>query len=298
METGASADREIDLARLTQCCGVVLVVVSWAAAATSVQATQERTGFALAPHRAVYDMTLAASGAGAGIAALRGRMVFELKGNACDGFEQNMRFVTQTTNRRGKPTLTDQRSLFRENAASGKFRFESSQYRNDRLAEAVEGAATRTKDGLKVKIELQRPSSKQISVDRPVVFPVEHSIRLLEAARAGRKIYAADIYDGSEKGAKVFATTAVLGAKRLAGINASLKNVKSAASLDGLAAWPVSLSYFEIGGKKQDAVPVYELSFLFFENGVSRKLFIDYGSFSMHGQLRSLKMYPVKACEK
>ena len=89
----------------------------------------------LAPHRAVYDMTLEKSGTSAGISALSGRMVFELKGNACEGYEQSMRFVTETLDRQGKASVTDQRSTFFEHADKRRFRFQTDQYRNERLAE-------------------------------------------------------------------------------------------------------------------------------------------------------------------
>jgi len=45
-------------------------------------------------------------------------------------------------------------------------------------------------------------------------------------------------------------------------------------------------------------VPVYELSFLFFENGVSRKLFIDYGEFAINGVLKEIVFHPPSKCEQ
>ena len=44
-------------------------------------------------------------------------------------------------------------------------------------------------------------------------------------------------------------------------------------------------------------LPVYELSFLFFENGVSRKLFIDYGEFAIQGEIKEIAFYPPSKCE-
>lgn len=251
----------------------------------------------LAPHRAVYDMTLERSGASAGISALTGRMVFELKGNACAGYEQTMRFVTETLDRRGKASVTDQRSTFFEHADKRRFRFRSDRFRNDRLAEKTQGEATRDKGPDRLRVDIKRPKAKVLDYKRSVLFPVEHSIRLLEAAKAGKKLFTVDLFDGSDKGEKVYATTAALGARQPAGVNASLEKVASAASLDKLSAWPVALSYFEVGDKRRDGVPNYELSFLYFENGVSRKLFIDYGTFSMRGKLVRLEMLPQKTCD-
>ncbi len=252
----------------------------------------------LAPHRAVYDMTLDRSGTGAGISALTGRMVFQIQGNACEGYEQSMRFVTETLDGRGKTSVTDQRSTFFEYADKRRFRFRTDQYRNDRLSEKTQGEATRDEGRAQLKVDIKSPKEKILDFKRPVLFPVEHSIRLLEAAKAGKTLFSVDLFDGSDKGEKVYATTAALGRLKPAGINAGLAKVASATSLDALGAWPVSLSYFEVGGKRRDGVPNYELSFLYFENGVSRKLFIDYGTFSMRGRLVKLEMLAQKPCDQ
>ncbi len=60
----------------------------------------------------------------------------------------------------------------------------------------------------------------------------------------------------------------------------------------------MAIGYFEPGSDSTDALPVYELTFLFFENGVSRKLFIDYGEFSMRGELKEITFHPPSKCEQ
>jgi len=62
-----------------------------------------------APHRAVYDITLTKSASGSGVAGMTGRMVYELTGSACEGYTQNMRFVTRMSSQDSfgaKSTLT------------------------------------------------------------------------------------------------------------------------------------------------------------------------------------------------
>ena len=51
--------------------------------------------------------------------------------------------------------------------------------------------------------------------------------------------------------------------------------------LAGLARWPVTISYFEVG--KDSATPAYAISFELYENGVSRSLVVDYGEFALRG---------------
>jgi hypothetical protein len=252
----------------------------------------------LAPHRAIYEMTLAVARGGAGVTAVSGRMVYELTGSACEGYTQNMRFVTQMTNQKGAVTLTDLRSSSWEEGSGKRFRFNSSQFRDEKPTEATAGDAARANTADAAKVELTKPVSKHLALPQRVYFPIQHSIALLDAANRGKRFFRADLYDGSEKGEKVYDTISVIGRVVPAGGNRKLARVKNAERLDSIAAWPVSIGYFEPNSDKTDAVPVYELSFWFFENGVSRKLFIDYGEFAIHGELAQISFHEPSKCDQ
>jgi hypothetical protein len=252
----------------------------------------------LAPHRAIYEMTLAVARGGAGVTAVSGRMVYELTGSACEGYTQNMRFVTQMTNQKGAVTLTDLRSSSWEEGSGKRFRFNSSQFRDEKPTEATAGDAARANAADGAKVELTKPVSKHLALPQRVYFPIQHSIALLDAANRGKRFFRADLYDGSEKGEKVYDTISVIGRVVAAGGNRTLARVKQAERLDGIAAWPVSIGYFEPNSDKTDAVPVYELSFWFFENGVSRKLFIDYGEFAIQGELAQITFHEPNKCDQ
>jgi hypothetical protein len=252
----------------------------------------------MAPHRAVYDMSLATARGGSGVTAVTGRMVYELTGSACEGYTQNMRFVTQMINQGGNAVITDLRSSSWEEGNGKRFRFNSSQYRDEKATEVTAGDAARANTADDVKVELTKPSKKDLSLSSRVYFPVQHSIALLGAARAGKVTFRADLYDGSEKGEKVYDTVSVIGRARSGGSSPQLPQIKNAEELDHLTAWPVSIAYFEPGSDKKDAVPVYELSFLFFANGVSRRLFIDYGEFAIQGEIKEIVFLPPSKCDQ
>lgn len=252
----------------------------------------------LAPHRAVYEIALDKAKAGAGVSELSGRMVHELTGSTCDGYTQTMRFVTRMTNPDGESSLSDLRSTTIEDQGAHSFKFSSSQFRDDQQTEGTAGGATRGDGVAATKVELTQPSKQAFDVPASALFPVQHSLALLDAARAGRSIFAADLYDGSEKGDKVYATTAVIGGRQAPGRHPAMADVKNADKLDVLPAWPVSLSYFDKKGDKADAAPAYELAFLFFENGVSQRLYIDYGDFSIRGTLKDLVFLDTPPCKK
>jgi EipB-like len=251
----------------------------------------------LAPHRAIYEIALATARSGAGVSELSGRMVYELTGSPCDGYTQNMRFVTRMTNQEGSASVSDLRSSSWEDGAGQRLRFESSHYRDQQLAEQAAGTASRGATSGEVKAELTKPTKQQLSLPAGVLFPVQHSIKMIEAARAGRTAFAADLYDGSEKGDKVYATNAFIGRRLAPGFSKTLPPVKNGEKLASLPAWPVSLGYYEDTNDRSDALPSYELAFVLFDNGVSHRIFIDYGEFAIRGQLTDLEFLNPGTCD-
>ena len=49
----------------------------------------------LAPHRAVYDLKLSKSHGSRGVQAVRGRILYDFSGNACDGYDLQFRQVSE-----------------------------------------------------------------------------------------------------------------------------------------------------------------------------------------------------------
>ena len=125
----------------------------------------------MAPHRAVYEMSLATARGGTGVTAVSGRMVYELTGSVCEGYTQNMRFVTQMVNQGGTAMITDLRSSSWEEGNGKRFRFNSSQYRDEKATEITAGDAARANTADDVKVELTKPAKKDLSLSARVYFP-------------------------------------------------------------------------------------------------------------------------------
>ncbi len=248
----------------------------------------------LTPHRAVYEMTLDDARSASGITGIDVRMVFEFTGSECDGYSLNMRMVTQMTDSQGQTNLTDLRSSTWEQGDGQKFRFQSAQYLNDKLGDVTMGRAVRETPQEAVKVKLSQPSATELDLSGPLLFPTQHSFALIAAARTGQGLFQARVYDGSEKGQKVYDTTAFIGTEVQPGSDAKLEQVAKDKGLGELASWPVSIGYFEAKGG--DLTPSYQIDFRLYENGVSRDLLIDYGDFSIHGTLTSLEYLKATEC--
>ncbi len=249
----------------------------------------------LVPHRAIYEMSLDEARSASGITGIDGRMVFEFTGSQCDGYSLNMRMVTQMTDSQGQTNLTDLRSSTWEQGDGQKFRFQSAQYLNDKLGDVTMGRATRAEPNEAVQVKLSQPARAELSLTGQIFFPTQHSISLIEKAVSGQSLFQARIYDGSEKGRKVYDTTAFIGSVVKPGTDdAKLEAVAKEKKLGELPSWPVSIGYFE--PNNGDLIPSYQIDFRLYENGVSRNLLIDYGDFSIQGTLTSLEYLKAKEC--
>lgn len=250
-----------------------------------------------APHRAVYELSLADSTAGAGVSGVSGRMVYELNGSACDGYTQNMRFVTVMTNQEGTETLSDLRNSSWEDVDGKKLRFSSTQYQNDELADTSQGDAARSKGSTPVVgVDLVKPSKKRVSLPNDIYFPMQHASTLVQAAKNGIKLFTANLYDGSEKGEKYYLTSTAIGNEYAPGAKPLVPTFKGADKLAGVPSWPMSISYFDAGKDREDQLPAYELSFRYFEDGVTSDLKIDYGEFAIKGELKELTFLDPGKC--
>jgi hypothetical protein len=254
-------------------------------------------GVSLAPHRAVYDLSLAAARGGSGVGAVAGRIAYELTGSACEGYTQVMRFVTRMTNQSGGVVLSDMRSNTWEAGDAKRFRFDSTQLQDERLAEATAGDASRRSVTEDAKVDLTKPAKKSVTIAPRTYFPMEHAVALIAAAKEGKTSFRANFYDGSAKGEKVYDTRAAIG-KEQPPTDRKLADAKGADRLKAVRGWPVSIAFFEPNGDRGDALPVYELAYVMLENGVSKNLYIDYGGFALKGELREITFLPPSKCDR
>jgi len=274
-----------------------VIALGWAAMGVAL-ADDGQPSIKFAPHRAVYDVKLARSAPGSGVADMSGRLVYELKGSSCEGYTQDMRFVTKSSSSEGPDQVNDMRTTSFEEPLGRKLRFNTTQYHDAQAAEVTQGSAGRRGSDGAILIEVTKPEAKAMSLPGSTYFPIQHSIAMLEAARAGKHLFVADVYDGSEKGDKVSATNTVIGPVHDMSTDQLPKGLANVEKLKALKYWSVATSYFEKDKSfdKKDMVPTYEMAAHFYENGVSSRLLMDYGEFSLRGELTELTFLPEEPC--
>jgi hypothetical protein len=218
---------------------------------------------ALAPHRAVYDLKLSKSQGSRGIEAVRGRILYDFSGNACEGYQLQFRQVSELDSGEGRPALSDLRSNTWEDGNARKFRFSSENLFNERRTDIVDGHAERNAKA--VAVSLSKPKEMSFNVTEGAVFPTEHMRRIIAAAREGKSVLEFPVYDGSESGEKLFNTLTVIGRPISPGEKPPNDAVAKAPALAKLTRWPVTISYFDKKDEKAEQggeqTPVYSIGF-------------------------------------
>ncbi|ADZ70263.1 cell envelope integrity EipB family protein [Polymorphum gilvum] len=250
----------------------------------------------LASHRAVYDMRLGEVSEKANIAGISGRMVYEFSGDACEGYTVSFRFVTRFQDTDGGTQVTDLRTTSFEEPANGLYQFLTTTYVDQELSEETRGAAAEEDGG--IAVDLSVPSKRTVDLAGDIYFPTEHLMAVIEAAKNGQSFLEADIFDGSETGDKVYATTAVIGS-RLSTQDLGGDDAEAVARIGAGMPWPVTVAYFDPAQDLTgEAMPVYQLSFLLYENGISRRLVLDYGDFKIIGEMKDLVVFDANDCRR
>ena len=247
----------------------------------------------LAAHRAVYDITLKDAAERSGINNVRGRMVIELTGNVCDGWNVEFRMINQYILQRGQTRLADNRSTSWEDGEGNRLRYSQRQYIDNQLQEEVLVKADRSVSGDKLIASMSKPDKKSFELPNDAVFPAQHQLRLVGAALAGESTERSVVYDGSE-GTKVYVATSIIGRK----LEQVTQGGEGAAALKALQAWPVSISYYSLDDAANEGLPVYQVRFRMFENGVAGDLELDYTDFVLTGRLNSLVLLDNGECAK
>ena len=260
------------------------------------QVAAQDAPIALVPHRAIYDLTLGETRGNSQIIGVRGRILYDFDGNACEGYSLEFRQVSELDTGEGKVSTSDLRSTTWEGADAKSYKFTSQNFVNQNLVDSVDGHAEHGPTA--TAVDLSKPEHKNLDLDAKVVFPTEHMMRVITAARAGQSILSFPVYDGSETGEKVFDTLTVIGKEIAPGEHKHDDAAADEPKLASVPRWPVTISYFEKDKSKQntDQTPAYAIGFELYANGISRALSLDYNDFVVTGKLSSLEIKEPKPC--
>lgn len=248
----------------------------------------------LKPHRAVYDVKLENAEERSGIKAMSGRIVYELKGNECDGISVRYRFVTNINTGRASFT-TDQQTATYESPDGDQFMFDTKSFVNDQPDQKISGNATR--ENGEITVSLTGENAREMELGEGI-FTTNHLVDIMRAAKDGTRFLVHDVFDGSGDADEILNSATVIGAPKIVGEVLEGEEGDALDKLKQNEAWPITMSYFN---KNQDntgeSVPIYEASFLLYKDGITRQLMMKYPDYSLRASLNELEYFDSEACK-
>jgi hypothetical protein len=240
----------------------------------------------IAPHRAIYKMSLASARSSSTVSDVRGQMMFEWA-DACDGWTIEQRFQLRFLYTEGDQVDMTTNYATWEAKDGQSYRFNVRKLVNGEVDEELRGTAE-SHEGRPGIARYLKPEAQEIELPDGTMFPTMHTIQLLRHARAGDKVFATTVFDGSDTDGATEINTVLGLRKELA------NDSRFDAKLFHGATWPVRMAFFPL--TSEEAAPEYEMSLSLLENGVAQSMLIDYGDFTVTAVLEKLESMPKPRC--
>ena len=150
----------------------------------------------IAPHRALYIMSLGNARNNSGVVDARGTMDYEW-GETCDGWTIEQRYRLKM--RYAESSDVDIVSSFVtwESKDGLRYRFNQKQTRNGEVDQEIRGEARLDGPGKGGVAEFTKPEAQTLKLEPGVLFPSAHTILLINSARAGENFISRLVFDGA-----------------------------------------------------------------------------------------------------
>ncbi len=239
----------------------------------------------LAPHRAVYDLSLEQSANGETVAA-SGNMVYEVH-DACNAWATEQTLTINSVDRDGHQSSTRSDYATFETKNGQSFNFTMRQLEGGHQGAGIRGHASVPASGGSGLVQFTEPSGTILTLPAGTLFPMSHTKAILQAAAEGAKTASPTLFDGTGTDGAEYTAATILnwGATRSAPIDA----------LGDVPSGRIHIAFYAL--HDLGMTPEYEIGSRYFANGVSDRLDMDFGDYRLRGQLRSLVMLPsAKGC--
>jgi hypothetical protein len=247
-------------------------------------------GSDLAPHRAIYRMSLASTRSGSGVTAASGAMSYKF-GDSCDGWLVENKTALTFSYSDGAPVSTTWDFVTWESKDGLHYRFRVRSTRDGTVTEEIDGVADLEGKGKGGIAKFTLPERTSLRLPKGTLFPTEHTIRLIELAQHGEHLAERILFDGTGTD-QIFAVNAVIGKARAGGGKPTAPGIDRA--LLATTSWPMQMAFFP--GDSNELDPDYEVAVRYYQNGVADDVLQSFGNFSLRGTLESLEALPKPDC--
>ena len=231
----------------------------------------------MAAHRALYQLKLASSRGD--VTAASGTMGYEVV-NSCDGWAVRQRLQMTLTSQDGQDIETVSEYATWEAKDGLAFRFHMKQTTDGAVTSQTGGDASLKVAGGAGEAHYIAPRLATGTLPAGTLFPMAHTVAILDAARAGKKFLALPLFDGTSETGAQDSSIVILGWH---------EPEKSAfAALSSLPFTRVHIAFFD--RSKGATTPDYEVGMKYWDNGVGDDLQMDFGEFVMDGKMSEFSL--------
>lgn len=246
----------------------------------------------LASHKAIYDIRMKSTKTGSQVMDVRGKMLFTFK-KSCDGWISNHKFSLDYEYTGTPPVQVESNFTSFEDFNGKLMNFSSNRLTNGEQDQQLRGLAKIADGktaGVKSTAQYSIPSDLSFGLTNATLFPAGHTIKLIEAAQKGQKIFSANVFDGSDDKGPV-EINAVIGRKALPQADSGLDK-----TLTGGNGWSMRLAVFPQGEDESQPLSDYEMTMNLLENGVIKDMTVDYHNFSVTQKLVAVEPLTEDKC--
>ena len=238
----------------------------------------------LAPHRALYEISLDKARPGGKVVDARGVTTLELRRD-CDGWIIVQRLSMEVSLTVGG-TMRQEMEYTGWEALDGRRYSFAARTRFGDEREAFQGDA---ESGAPGEARFRRPRALTVRLPAGTLFPVGHMRLLIDRALAGDRLVGRLVFDGTED-KEPQTVSAFLGSLRTAGEH----RYGSFGPLAERPGWTMRMAFFPADGSGPE--PEFEMDMLQLDNGVAPRLVLDYHEFSVVLELQGIEALPPPDC--
>ena len=245
-------------------------------------AVPSRPPVPLAAHRALYQLTkVDSTRGGRQVTGATGTMGYEVV-DVCDGWATRQRLRMSVSNADGNDVDMDSDYATWESKDGLSFRFHMVQKTDSAVTSQTDGSAHLTRTGGPGEAIYRAPKEMTAELPAGTLFPMMHTLAIINAARDGKKFLALPLFDGTDESGVEDSSIAVVDWKPPFTTKYEILNT--------LASTRVRIAFFDHTGGSP--TPTYEAGMRYWENGIADDMLMDFGDFVMHATLTELTPIP------
>lgn len=243
----------------------------------------------IVPHKALYSIEMISRKAGAQVANIHGDLTYEWT-PSCDAWVSHHKFIMtyEYFEAPSSVVISDYSSYETMDAKS--YNFISQKKSSGQIIEEVRGAV-QLEDKKVSQAKFTQPEGLTFDLPKGTVFPMAHTMGVLDNMKKGEKFYKATLFDGGDTEGPVEVNTFIGKAYDMPKYIKNFKDSKEIKDADKeLLASPAHLVQLAFFPQEEGDTPSdYEMSAIFHENGIISDMTINYQDFSIRQKLIGLE---------